>query len=150
MNSIRWFILLGGIGWFTGCREPVEPSNNQLVDDALPYVSAAELKEAVAEHERPILVEFCVPVGCFRCDEMRPQVNQLAEDNSDGLEVVRVNLNHERAFAIGMGVKVCPTYVAFDNGQPVFSIAYPTSGDLIARELNRIAQASSEEGPATD
>ena len=150
MRPIVLLMILSGLGWLTGCQESGQPSNPELIEDALPYISSAELKAAMAEQERPILVEFCVPVGCFRCDEMRPQINQLALDKSDSIEVVRVNLNHERALAIGLGVKVCPTYIAFDNGQPVFSIAYPTSADLIASDLDRMVVASTTVGPASE
>ena len=143
MKAFRWFLLLGGIAWLTGCQESVQRSDSLLIEEALPYITEAEFKAALAEQTRPILVEFCVPVGCARCDEMRPLVNQLAEDHSDDIEVVRVNLNYERALTERMGVRVCPTYIAFDQGQEVFRKAYPTTTDLIASELHRVRSNNS-------
>ena len=145
MISLRWLTLLGGVVWLAGCSGSTPSVSPEVDEDALPYVTAAELKTAMVEQERPLLVEFCVPVGCYRCDEMRPQVNQLALDQSDDIEVVRVNLNDERALAIQMGVTVCPSYFVFDGGQEMLRIAYPTSGDLIASQLAENLRVASAE-----
>lgn len=99
--------------------------------ESIAYISADEFASTVAEESDVVLVEFCVPVGCFRCDEMRPQIDRLAAEQGDRLTIRRVNLNQEQALTSRLGVSVCPTYVAFRDGKEVFRAAYPTSADLI-------------------
>lgn len=139
MSLNRLLMLSIGFAWLTGCStEPSHSSRQNSDENSVPYYTARELKTALAEHTNPVLVEFSVPVGCSRCDTMRPQVNELADYKPNDIEVLRVNFNHDRVLANQLGVTVCPTYIAFEDGQELFRIAYPTSGDLIASELQRI------------
>lgn len=136
MNSARLAMLTIGTACLIGCsNEPSQSSLREADDASVPYYTARELKSVLAEQTHPVLVEFCVPTGCYRCEEMRPQINQLAKDESNGIEVVRVDLHLDRALANEMGVTACPSYIAFDGGEEVFRSAYPTSFNLIASEL---------------
>ena len=98
----------------------------------VPYADAAEVSRLVAESGSPTVLEFCVPVGCFRCDEMRPRINELAEAEAGRLTVRRVNLHQEPELAARWGVTVCPSYVVLAGGQELGRAQYPTSADLIA------------------
>ena len=104
--------------------------------ESVPYISAEEFAAAVASDGPAVLVEFCVPAGCFRCDEMRGQIDQLATNERERLMVRRVNLNQQPALARQIGVAVCPSYVVFRDGEEVFRAAYPTSADLIMAGLD--------------
>lgn len=98
----------------------------------VPYVDGNEVARLVQSSSEPMLLEFCVPVGCFRCDEMRPSINALAKEKADSLSVLRVNLNFDRELAAEWGVTVCPTYVVIAEGREVGRTAYPTSADLVS------------------
>jgi len=113
-----------------GCNG--EPLRKQAAAPEAPYATAAEAAELLASPGRPVVLEFCVPVGCYRCDEMRPQINALAEAEADRLTVRRVDLNAERQLAAQWGVRVCPTYVVLAGGREVGRAEYPTSAGLIA------------------
>lgn len=120
-----------------GCQDTATPHIEATIESSVPYITAAELAEKMAEEDRVLLVEFCVPLGCFRCEEMQNQIDQLASDMQDRVFVCRVNLNSEHALASQLGVTVCPSYIVFEKGREVFRVAYPTSGDLIAAQLHR-------------
>ncbi|MEM9660052.1 MAG: thioredoxin family protein, partial [Planctomycetota bacterium] len=66
-----------------------------------------------------LLVEFCVPTGCLRCDQMREPIDRLANVRRDQLQVRRLNLSRQPALAWEFGVTVCPSYVAFRGGEEV-------------------------------
>jgi thioredoxin-like negative regulator of GroEL len=100
---------------------------------AVPYIGAAELTNMLNSDDRLLLVEFCVPRGCFRCDEMRAQIDRLASD--ERIVVRRVDFNQHPELTSRLGVSVCPSYVAFHQGQEQFRAAYPTSADLIVAKL---------------
>lgn len=132
------FVLLGCQGTATSTEE-ADP------DSIVPYISANEVADTLAANARLLLVEFCVPVGCFRCDEMREQIDQLASDERERLTIRRVNLNEQPALARQLGISVCPSYIAFRDGQEVFRAAYPTSSDLIVAGLDESLRNSSAE-----
>ena len=142
MSLFRLLMLILGFAWLTGCSESSKSSLREPEDESVPYYSSAELKAALAEDDRLVLVEFCVPYGCARCDEMRPQIDRLASDEQNRTVVHRVDLTLERALASRIGLTMCPSYVAFRNGVEVFRAEYPTSGDLIAVEINRAHQSA--------
>lgn len=119
-------IALGSFGCLPGgeSREPLAPD--------VPYIDGIEVQRLVKKTEQPMLLEFCVPVGCFRCDEMCPSINNLAQDEADRLTVRRININTNRQLAAQWGVRSCPTYVVVANGQEVGRAEFPTSADLIS------------------
>lgn len=124
-----------------GCSQPPPPAAIRPV--AAGYVAAVDFRQLLNSSAEPILVEFGVETGCARCDELRPQVEELADQFSGRALVRRINLNAERAFAAEMGVTICPTYIAFVDGQEAFRTSYPTSGDMIASQLDDSINASS-------
>ena len=127
-----------------GCHERGSTQPDSPAEESVSYISADEFTTTVAEESDVVLVEFCVPFGCFRCDEMRPQIDRLAAEQRDRLTICRVNFSQEPALTSRLGVSVCPSYVAFRDGEEVFRAAYPTSADLIVVELDeylRVAQA---------
>lgn len=127
-----------------GCATKDQPERSAAPE--VPYVGGAELDQLVTAPEGATLLEFCVPVGCYRCDEMRPSINDFAQEEAGRLTVRRVDLNDERQFAARHGVTVCPTYVVFRDGEEVYRAAYPTSADLIASAVDdSLSGASSRE-----
>ena len=86
-----------------------------------PYVAARDFLQLIKSSTEPVLSEFSVPVGCFRCDQMRPQVESLADQLRGKVKVTRLSLNFERAIAAELGVTVCPTYIVLVNRQGCFA-----------------------------
>ncbi|MEM8946660.1 MAG: thioredoxin family protein [Planctomycetota bacterium] len=140
------------LGLSVGCDRNGVRSGRLGVEDesAVPYITSADLSKSLASEPGAMLVEFCVPVGCYRCDEMRPQVDNLAETRANRASVYRVNLVTERPFAQQQGITMCPTYVAFVDGEEVFRAAYPTTGEMLASELDRLVEQMPISQPQSD
>lgn len=137
-NSIRGCLCCLVV--FTGCgrQNTLEslPTRN-----VAPYITANEFSLRVSNAELPVLVEFSVPAGCYRCDQMRGPIVKITKDLECRVDVCRLDLNFERDLVTQLGIRACPTYVAFDQGKEVFRVAYPTSGEMLAARLEEIAQA---------
>ena len=63
--------------------------------DDVRYATAAELARLLESTDRPTLVEFCVPSGCFRCDAMRDSVNVFAEREGNAASGVSRQSEHQ-------------------------------------------------------
>ena len=107
-------------------------STTQAGSPSVSYVTASEAARMIATPGPPTVLEFCVPLGCYRCDAMREPINTLADSQAGRLRVARINLHTDAGLARRWGVTACPTYVVFDGGQEVARAVYPTSADLIA------------------
>ncbi|MEN0111838.1 MAG: thioredoxin family protein [Planctomycetota bacterium] len=137
-------------GWVSviGCQASSEPqvaSGPRIGDrdvEPAPYLTLDGLTRVVAGDGGVTLVEFCVPTGCVRCDQMRDSIERIA---SERIAVRRFDLSRHPALAWEFGVTVCPSYVAFRDGREVFRAAHPTSADLIASGLEEALR-----GPAAD
>lgn len=142
-------LMLGGLIVLPGCDAPeappssVTPSSPNL--PPVPAVMASELSALVQSSDKPVLVEFSVMAGCFRCDGMRPQLRQLADDVKDDVHVVRMDFNANQSLAASLGATVCPSYVLFSNGQPAWVQSYPTSSGLLSSRL--AAELSTDADP---
>ena len=132
-----------------GCGPNVSPPEARgrvdIFEPSLPVVSGADLETRVQHSERPLLVEFGVNFGCYRCDQMRPGMTNLAREFEGRADVVRVDFNFNRQLAARFGTTICPSYVLFDRGQVVAKRSFPTSADLLALDLASIL-ASADEG----
>ena len=123
---------------FAGCVDPngAEPSD----DRALPIVSGSKLEEFVSTSELPVLVEFGVDYQCERCWQMKPSVVDLGERFLGRASVIRVDYNLNPGLVAKYGGTICPTYVFFQDGQPVRTESFPTSSDLLASHLESMTE----------
>lgn len=120
-----------------GCAESPSrlDSRTRGSDRTIPTITSDELEQTVEHSDRPVVVEFGVGAGCYRCNDMRPHYERLAETFSDGVYFVRVDFNTASHVASKFGATVCPSYVVFARGDPVACCQYPTSADLLTREI---------------
>ena len=148
-------------GWFmlvsiaiSGCNNapPVESDNTANTANsnaiehrkenanpvAVPVISGAELETLIRQSSQPVLVEFGVDFACHRCDQMKPQIIQLAQQFEGQAKIVRVDFNANHQTAMRYGATICPTYVVFDQSRPVSSRGFPTSADLLSLDLESV------------
>ncbi|MFI4851663.1 MAG: thioredoxin family protein [Gimesia chilikensis] len=144
-------LITSGLIFFTGCSDSMTPSQTPSADlISLPVVSESELTDLLQNADKPVLIEFSVMTGCFRCDEMRPEVKQLREMLHDRVNLVRMDFNANQALAASLGATVCPSYVLFSNGQPLWTENYPVSGRVIASRIQQnLTSHSLQESPGS-
>lgn len=119
-----------------GCGEATIVSDEAPLDSGgLRVVSGSGLQEFVDSSPIPVLVEFGVDYNCERCRSMKPDMVQLADRYRRKAEVVRVDYGSNLPLVARYGGTICPTYVLFNQGQPIEVRSYPTSQDLLEADL---------------
>lgn len=125
-----------------GCSVESKSSLMEITSDtsSLQCLTTNELTQLLRSSSKPVLVEFSVPVGCARCNQMQPQIRKLASQVSERAELCLINFNYERQLVNELGITVCPTYIAFVDGREVFRTSHPTSGDLLLARLQDLTE----------
>ena len=121
-----------------GCARQGAQQADEIV--SLPVVSGSQLQTFVSESELPVLVEFGVDYRCDRCREMKRSVVELGEKFEGRAEVVRVDFNANAAMVSQLGGTICPTYVFFEDGQPVKTVSFPVSADILETHLTPMSR----------
>ncbi|MEM8864408.1 MAG: thioredoxin family protein [Planctomycetota bacterium] len=129
-------VAAASVGAAVGCQLSPEARTTSRPVETASFMTLDEFSAVIAGEQEVTLVEFCVPSGCFRCNEMRSAIDELATDGRQQLTVRRVNLRQYPELAWEFGVTVCPSYIAFRDGKEVFRAAHPTSADLITAKLD--------------
>lgn len=80
-------------------------------------VTTSQFDTEVLGSEQPVIVDFWAP-WCGPCHMVSPILDQIAEERSDELRVVKVNIDEEPELAQRYGVMSIPAMVLFKNGQP--------------------------------
>jgi thioredoxin 1 len=74
--------------------------------------------QEVIKSDIPVLVDFWAP-WCGPCRMVSPLVDELAEELTGKLKVVKVNTDENQEIAIKYGIRSIPTLGIFKNGEIV-------------------------------
>ena len=80
----------------------------------------------VLESDVPVLVDFWAP-WCGPCRQVGPVVEEIANEKSGSLKVVKLNTDENQQTAISYNVLSIPTLIVFKNGAEAKRVigAYP-------------------------
>jgi thioredoxin 1 len=70
----------------------------------------------VLESDRTVLVDFWAP-WCGPCRVIAPTLEELAEERSDELRVVKLNVDENQMISAQYEVMSIPTLIVFKNGE---------------------------------
>ncbi|MEM1069783.1 MAG: thioredoxin domain-containing protein [Planctomycetota bacterium] len=121
-----------------GCK-PQDSAENDVVR-SLPVVSGSQLETYVAQSDAPVLVEFGVDFQCERCRQMKTPIVELADRLDGRADVIRVDFNANAALVSQLGGTICPTYVLFQDGQPVHTESFPVSADILEAKVSELVE----------
>lgn len=76
--------------------------------------------------------DFCGP-----CKAMKPTILQIAQENSDKIEVDYVNIEEDPDMAKQFGVRGVPTYVIVKDKQEVGRIVGATTKEKVLEKLSQ-------------
>lgn len=80
-------------------------------------VDAATFEHEVLESPVPVIVDFWAP-WCKPCEAIEPHLLAMAEDWSERIRLVRVNVDEDAGLSGRYGVLSLPTVILFASGEP--------------------------------
>ncbi len=81
-------------------------------------ITSSEFESEVVNSDLPVLVDFYTD-QCGPCRMMAPLLQELSEEESDRMKIVKINAAEEMQLAGTFGVAVVPTFLVFRSGAPV-------------------------------
>lgn len=81
-------------------------------------ISDADFENEVLGSDNPVVVDFWAP-WCGPCKAMSPVVDEIANEMSEKLKVVKVNIEDNPHAPTQYGVRGVPTLMVFKGGQVV-------------------------------
>jgi thioredoxin 1 len=81
-------------------------------------VTDASFQSDVLDHDKPIMVDFWAE-WCGPCRAVSPILDKIAEENSDKLDIVKLNVDDNPETAMKYGITSIPAMYVFQKGEIV-------------------------------
>lgn len=75
--------------------------------------------DTIISTDKPVLVDFYAD-WCGPCKAVPPVLKQVKERFSDGVRIIKVNVDNNPSLAGRYGIQSIPTLMLFRNGQTVW------------------------------
>ncbi len=82
------------------------------------HVTDQNFQKEVLESAKPVLVDFWAP-WCAPCRALAPIIEEIAQELSDKIKVVKLNVDESPEAPIMYGIRGIPTVILFVDGKPV-------------------------------
>jgi len=99
-------------------------------------VTDSSFEQEVLKSGKPVLVDFWAP-WCGPCRALAPTIDALAEENSEKVAFVKVNVDENPKIASSFGIRGIPTLLVFSGGKEVERLIGLTNKETIAGILEK-------------
>lgn len=94
-------------------------------------ITNESFEQEVKKSELPVIVDFWAS-WCGPCMMLAPAIQEISDEYSDKVKVVKVNVDEEPALAMEYGITSIPTLILFENGEVVKkSVGYSAKEEII-------------------
>ncbi len=101
-------------------------------------VTTATFDTEVINSDKPVLVDFWAE-WCGPCHAVAPVLDRIAEEHSDALKLVKVNIDEEHELQQRYGIASIPTMILFKDGEPSAAVVGAQPKGAIERSLGLVA-----------
>ena len=107
-------------------------------------VTDNSFEREVLQANKPVLVDFWAE-WCGPCRMLAPTIDAIANEHSNVVSVVKLNVDDNPAAAATYGIKGIPTLILFAAGKEVERIVGAAGKDTIVRTIANHAKLESTE-----
>jgi thioredoxin 1 len=104
-------------------------------------VTTETFEQEVLKSDKPVIVDFWAE-WCGPCHAVAPVLDRIAEERSDELKLVKINVDEEQELMIRYGVQSIPTMLLFKDGAPAAAVIGAQPKGAIEKGLGLEADAA--------
>ena len=81
-------------------------------------IDETDFEAEVLKSDTPVLLDFWAP-WCGPCVSMTQSLEEVAQEKSDAIKVVKINVDENQKLAGSMGIQSIPALFIVKDGKPV-------------------------------
>ena len=101
------------------------------------HVTTSTFDTEVIASEQPVIVDFWAE-WCGPCHAVAPVLDQIANERSSELKLVKVNIDEEPDLARQYGVMSIPTIILFKAGEPTAAAVGAQPKKMLEKSLGLV------------
>lgn len=99
--------------------------------------SKDEFNEIIKNEQKPVVVDFWA-TWCSPCRMLAPILDEFAEENSEKVRVLKVDVDNNEALAYELKIRNIPTLMFYKNGELVEKTVGLTSKETLTEKIEKL------------